>query len=197
MIENVNKLDEFIDFAQYDIGNQVTAETKSGTTIRDAIETIIKSGFPYRTRFITPTFNFDTSTFGIDNKVLEDIPMTDALLAGIQCSQRMLTTDAYGRIYLKELSLGEVKTITSAILSEDNNVNIDADLFSIDLLKKIAGWNSFAPEITSTYMSIRNKYSIKKELELLSEEIDINLLDKIEIDNEEYIVLGIKHNLRS
>gem|GEM_PF-4008288 len=199
MIENMNKLADFVTFSQFDTGNQFTADIRAGSTLRSAIETVIRQGYPYATRFrdLSSNFSFDTSDYGVDNKILEDVSMPDALIAGIQCSQKILTTDAYGRIYLKNFNLGEVKAINSIILSEKDNTNIDADLFTTDNLSVIAGWNSFAPEITSTYMSIRNKYSINKELELLSEEIDINLLDKIEIDNEEYIVLGIKHNLRS
>lgn len=198
-IENIKKLQSFIEFSQFDTGgNGLAADTRAGTTIGQFINTMIKQPFPYRHELANQSFDIGNNE-GLSNKVLQEISAEDAFLAGIQCSRSLIYTNAEGQLDIVSdiLSAGNTATIDGEILQVSTSQEFKSETFNIDKLKNIAGYNQFTPAIVNFYMQSRNKYSVEKTVEIFNQTSPINLLDKITINEKTYIVMNKNIDLRN
>jgi hypothetical protein len=198
-IENIKKLQSFIEFSQFDTGgNGLAADTRAGTTIGQFINTMIKQPFPYTHELANQSFDIGNNE-GLANKVLQEISAEDAFLAGIQCSRSLIYTNAEGQLDIVSdiLSAGNTATIDGEILQVSTSQEFKSETFNIDKLKNIAGYNQFTPAIVNFYMQSRNKYSVKKTIEVFNQISPINLLDKITLNEKTYIVMNKNIDLRN
>ena len=172
-----------VSFAQFSSTNELIADTRSGSVIGEAIQEIIRTGHIYRTRLVNPDFVFPVAS-GLNNKLLADITMEDALILALQCSKKILMLDSNCLITIGDIDdvSGTTKTLSS-ILSREYNTEIYRDLFSIDKLKNIAGYNTFAPSVAGFFNSFRKLYRNNVEVKCYGIQSNINLLDKIGLDS--------------
>lgn len=196
LIDNLEKMDNFICFSQFDTGNYITANRRAGTTLKAFLEAIVRSPFPYRTRFVNPQFSAP-DVDGINNKILKDITASEAFVMAVQCCKRLLFADAHGRIDFADVLNGQYKTIDGSVLSISERQELDRDTFNMDKLKSIAGYNHFAPDIVSYYMGIRQMATKELNIEVYGQQDEIKVLDNIEVDGEMYVVTEKNFLLRS
>jgi hypothetical protein len=188
LIDNLEKMNDFVSFSQFDTGDYVTVNERAGTTLKNFLEAIIRKPFPYRTRFANPQFSVPENVEGINNKILKDIQASEAFTLAVQCCKRLLFANAEGMIDFADVLSGEYKTIDGEILSISERHELDRETFSIDKLKSIAGYNHFVPDIVSYYMGIREMAVKELDVEIYGQEDEIKILDNIEVDGEMYIV---------
>ena len=190
LIDNLEKMDGFLAFSQFDMGDYITADKRAGMTLRTFLETVIRTPFPYRTRFANPAFTIPDGVDGLDNKILQDISASDAFMMAVQCCKRLLFADAEGRIDFADIADSECKTIDGEILSISEKYELDREVFNADKLKYIAGYNRFVPSIVSYYMRLRELAVKELNIQVYNQQEEIKILDNIEINNEVYIVTG-------
>ncbi len=199
LIENLKKLESFICFSQYnEPGNDVRHLAMAGNNIKEVIESLVRNPFPYAGNLKNLEFTLPVE-FGLENKVLTDLSAEDAFMAAIQLSKQLLYCDGNGKIQITSFNASEIEQygeIDGNILSRKFDKSIDHEVFSIETIKKVAGWESFAPSVANYYNSIRRKYTDILSLEVYGQETEIKILDKIWIDNVCYIVTEISYDLR-
>lgn len=196
MITNLNKLSGFINFAQFDIGDGVTANTDSGCTIYSALTSIIRNQYPYKTAFPTSGFSFPLDTVAIHNKALQDISTEDALLIGLQAARQVLYATNEGRIEFASV-LGTDTSVTidnRFIIESTTSKEINMENFSIDKLQYIAGYRKFAPAIFAYFSQLNKKYRDRVSLTLFGYN-NIRILNRIVIDSVTHVVVNIARNL--
>lgn len=200
LIENVNKLANFVGVAQFDVGDNTTADPRSGTTLRDFLYKLVVQPFPYTPRFTNSNFYIPPEP-GLDNKLLGDLDAPTLLLTAIQCAKQILVCDARGRIMLADTGIqrGEtvdVKEIDGEIISMSRSQAYDPATFSIDKLRNVAGHASFAPDVVKFYSQVRNLFADEVTLNVYNQQTPLNLLDKIELNGKVYIITSKKLILR-
>lgn len=199
LIENLKKLESFICFSQYnEPGNDVRHLAMAGNNIKEVIESLVRNPFPYAGNLKNLEFTLPVE-FGLENKVLTDLSAEDAFMAAIQLSKQLLYCDGDGKIQITSFNPAEIEQyseIDGNILSRKFDKSIDHEVFSIETIKKIAGWELFAPAVANYYNSIRRRYTDILSLEVYGQETEIKILDKIWIDNVCYIVTEISYDLR-
>lgn len=199
LIENLKKLESFICFSQYsEPGNDVRYLAMAGNNIKEVIESLVRSPFPYAGNLKNLEFTLPVE-FGLENKVLTDLSAEDAFMVAIQLSKQLLYCDGNGKIQITSFNTSEIEQyseIDGNILSRKFDKSIDNEVFSIETVKKVAGWESFAPSVANYYNSIRRRYTDILSLEVYGQETEIKILDKIWIDNICYIVTEISYDLR-
>jgi len=198
-IGNLQKLESFVEFSQFDIGGDGTiANTKAGTTLRQFANTMIRTPFPYNHELNNIAFDIGDNP-GLENKLLSEVSAQDAFLTAIQCSHGLLLTNENGipNIASDILTYGSVKTIDGDIINIATEQSISSETFNIEKLKNLAGYQKFTPAIVSFYMQLRNKYSVQKSIKIYNQETQINLLDRITYNENMYIVVNKKTDLRN
>lgn len=199
LIENLRKLSSFINFSQFDIGDMITADPRAGSTIGQFIKTVINNPLPYNTA-LNGTIDQDTDMDGFNNKVLEEISAEDAFIIGVQMSKKLLLVNqSTGKIELQTINESVTSTTIAdeAIISLEYQQEVGGDVFSIDKLKKVAGFDKIAPSIAAYYNSVMLKYRKTISLELFMQDNDINVLDRIFVRNKYYIVMSINYDIVS
>jgi hypothetical protein len=209
LIENLKKLADFVDFSQFDILNGASdiAILMAGTTLRGFILNLLSHPMPYRHKLRETNLQFYIYDipFGcaIDNKILDNISAEDAFMMAIQSSNSFILIDnesgCVRRVDANDLldteNLNEAD-IDGHIISFSENTNIDYEPFSIDKLKKIAGWNKFAPQVAALYNQTRGRYQKQAEVSIFGQTSEIKILDKIWINGRLYLVTEKSHELR-
>lgn len=199
LIENLKKLENFICFSQYnEIGNETKALQMAGNRIGEVIQCLVRNPFPYNADLRNGSFSLPAE-FGLNNKVLTELSAEDAFMAAIQLSKQLLYCDGDGKIQITSFNPAEIEQyseIDGSIISKKYAKSIDLEVFSIETVKKIAGWELFAPAVANYYNSIRRRYTDILSLEVYGQETEIKILDKIWIDNVCYIVTEISYDLR-
>jgi hypothetical protein len=199
LIENLRKLSSFINFSQFDTGDMITAEPRAGSTIGQFIKTVINNPLPYYTA-LNGTIDQNTDMDGFNNKVLEEISAEDAFIIGVQMSKKLLfVNQTTGKIELQTINESAVLTTIAdeAIISLEYQQEVGGDMFSIDKLKKVAGFDKIAPSIAAYYNSVMLKYRKTISLELFMQDNDINVLDRILVRNKYYIVMSVDYDIMS
>gem|GEM_PF-7041588 len=199
LIENLKKLENFICFSQYnEIGNETKALQMAGNRIGEVIQCLVRNPFPYNANLRNGSFSLPVE-FGLDNKVLTELSAEDAFMAAIQLSKQLLYCDGDGKIQITSFNPAEIEQyseIDGSIISKKYAKSIDLEVFSIETVKKVAGWELFAPSVANYYNSIRRRYTDILSLEVYGQETEIKILDKIWIDGVCYIVTEISYDLR-
>lgn len=199
LIENLQTLKDFVHFSQHDTQNGygMTALDAAGVNIRDFIEGIVREPFPYNASLKNPAFTFP-DVQGLENKVLDEVSAEDAFVAAVQMSKSVLYCDADGKIQIASFDVNEISNIADIdghVISKSTSKSIDLEVFSIERVQQVAGWEMFAPDIAAFYNGIRNKYSDIVNIEIGGQHFPIKILDKVFIDNICYLVTEIEYNL--
>lgn len=188
LVDNIQKIGNVLEFSQFDTGDHITADKRAGTTIGDFLSAIVKNPFPYSTMLKNPDFTIPDDSFGIHNKVINEISAQDAFLMAVQCCKQLLASDTSGKIDFMDVFTGERKIIDGEIISRTESQSIDRDVFDIDKIKTISGYARFAPEIVAYYMAMRELSTKEIQLEVYGQQEEIKILDNIEVDGEMYVV---------
>ena len=162
LIENLNKLGEFVEFSQFDTGDTLTAEPKAGTTIKNFILDIIENPKPYNTLLGGNAINLDDIS-GINNKALDALSAEDAFMAGMQLSMKLLKTDSQGRIELIDWDIdSEPTTILVKDVYDFKREQSRNDVFDAKNIKQIAGFDKIAPEVASYFnnLFVKNRKTV-------------------------------------
>lgn len=200
LIENMKKLNGIVEFSQFDRDSNLVADWRAGSNIRDFIDSIVSSPFPYKpySGFTsTNIFDEDQALYSpLKNKVLKKITPEEALLIGVQVTKKLLYCDGDGKILLKDIEENQSpRTIPqSSIISMSYKQEMGNEVFSPDKIKLLAGNEMFAADIANTYNTYRAK--INKTITItLSGNSNIKMLDKISVDGKLWIVVRIQNDL--
>ncbi len=195
LVDNARKLNGIVHFSQFDTGGDGTiAEKKAGTTLKQFIETLVRTPFPYNHALSSGSFDIGNNS-GLENKLLDTIETDKALIMAIQCAKKLLYVDGTGKIQTGSVLDGNTATIDGQIIEESISQNTDIDELEFDQLKKVAGYDKFLPSIVSFYKSINYNYKERIDMEIYGQTSEIKLLDKIIYKSKEYFVMEKNINL--
>ncbi len=188
-MDNARKLNGIVHFSQFDTGGDGTiAEKKAGTTLKQFIETLVRTPFPYNHALSSGSFDIGNNS-GLENKLLDTIETDKALIMAIQCAKKLLYVDGTGKIQTGSVLDGNTATIDGQIIEESISQNTDIDELEFDQLKKVAGYNKFLPSIVSFYKSINYSYKERIDMKIYGQTSEIKLLDKIIYKSKVYFVM--------
>ena len=146
------------------------------------------------------TIDRDMDMDGFNNKVLEEISAEDAFIIGVQMSKKLLLVNhTICNIELQTIN----ESVTSTTIADESIISLEyqqevgGEVFSIDKLKKVAGFDKIAPSIAAYYNSIMLKYRKTISLELFMQNNDINVLDRIFVRDKYYIVMNVDYDIMS
>lgn len=195
LVDNARKLNGIVHFSQFDTGGDGTiAEKKAGTTLKQFIETLVRTPFPYNHALQSGSFDIGNNS-GLENKLLDTIETDKAIVMAIQCAKKLLYVDGTGKIQTDSVLGANTATIDGQIITESISQNTDIDELEFDQLKKIAGYDKFLPSIVSFYKSINYNYKERIDMEIYGQTSEIKLLDKIIYKSKEYFVMEKNINL--
>ena len=198
-VENINKLESFVEFSQFEsMTGGVIADKRAGSSIGDLINSAISTPCPYSHALNNQNFDIGDNA-GIEHKILDEMSAETGFINAIQCSKSLIYVNQNGvpDITGNILTDGNAATIDGDILSIETSQRVSSETFNIDNLKNIAGFNQFVPDIVKFYMQTRNNYSVEKNIEIYGQTSEINLLDRITIDDKTYIVINKGIDLRN
>jgi hypothetical protein len=189
LVDNARKLNGIVHFSQFDTGGDGTiAEKKAGTTLKQFIETLVRTPFPYNHALSSGSFDIGNNS-GLENKLLDTIEADKALIMAIQCAKKLLYVDGTGKIQTGSVLGGNTATIDGQIIDESISQNTDIDELEFDQLKKVAGYDKFLPSIVSFYKSINYSYKERIDMKIYGQTSEIKLLDKIIYKSKVYFVM--------
>jgi len=195
LVDNARKLNGIVHFSQFDTGGDGTiAEKKAGATLKQFIETLVRTPFPYQHSLASSSFDIGNND-GLENKLLDTIDTDKAIIMAIQCAKKLLYVDGTGKIHIDGIPGANEATIDGQIIEENISQNTDIDELEFDQLKKVAGYDKFLPSIVSFYKSINYRYKKRIDLEIYGQTSEIKLLDKIIYKSKEYFVMEKNINL--
>lgn len=195
LVDNARKLNGIVHFSQFDTGGDGTiAEKKAGATLKQFIETLVRTPFPYQHSLASSSFDIGNND-GLENKLLDTIDTDKAIIMAIQCAKKLLYVDGTGKIQTDSVLGDRTATIDGQIIEENISQNTDIDEIEFDQLKKVAGYDKFLPSIVSFYKSINYRYKKRIDLEIYGQTSEIKLLDKIIYKSKEYFVMEKNINL--
>jgi hypothetical protein len=195
LVDNARKLNGIVHFSQFDTGGDGTiAEKKAGATLKQFIETLVRTPFPYQHSLASSSFDIGNND-GLENKLLDTIDTDKAIIMAIQCAKKLLYVDGTGKIQTDSVLGYRTATIDGQIIEENISQNTDIDELEFDQLKKVAGYDKFLPSIVSFYKSINYRYKKRIDLEIYGQTSEIKLLDKIIYKSKEYFVMEKNINL--
>ena len=189
LVDNARKLNGIVHFSQFDTGGDGTiAEKRAGTTLKQFIETLVRTPFPYNHVLSSGSFDIGNNS-GLENKLLDTIETDKAIVMAIQCAKKLLYVDGTGKIQLDSVLGTNTATIDGQIIEESISQNTDIDELEFDQLKKVAGYNKFLPSIISFYKSINYSYKERIDMKIYGQTSEIKLLDKIIYKSKVYFVM--------
>lgn len=189
LVDNARKLNGIVHFSQFDTGGDGTiAEKKAGVTLKQFIETLVRTPFPYQHSLASSSFDIGNND-GLENKLLDTIDTDKAIIMAIQCAKKLLYVDGTGKIQTDSVLGDRTATIDGQIVEENISQNTDIDELEFDQLKKVAGYDKFLPSIVSFYKSINYRYKKRIDLEIYGQTSEIKLLDKIIYKSKVYFVM--------
>jgi hypothetical protein len=189
LVDNARKLNGIVHFSQFDTGGDGTiAEKKAGTTLKQFIETLVRTPFPYNHALQSGSFDIGNNS-GLENKLLDTIEADKAIVMAIQCAKKLLYVDGTGKIQTGSVFGANTATIDGQIIEESISQNTDIDELEFDQLKKVAGYDKFLPSIVSFYKSINYSYKERIDMKIYGQTSEIKLLDKIIYKSKVYFVM--------
>jgi hypothetical protein len=196
----MKKLNGIVEFSQFDRDSNLVADLRAGSNIRDFIDSIVSSPFPYKPHSgftSTNIFDEDQALYSpLKNKVLKKITPEEALLICVQVTKKLLYCDGDGKILLRDIDENQSPmTISqSSIISMSYKQEMGNEVFSPDKIKLLAGNEMFAADVANTYNAYRAK--INKTITItLSGNSNIKMLDKISVDGKLWTVVRIQNDL--